>query len=384
MTASVPQQVDQIPPSGKTGHGQNHVGKFLSPSDESKTKVVYKVEYRGEDGRLLDTRTANHPLEAPSQPGDHTVLEVFCVLTITGAKNISDDRVSVGNDTPSFQTSTAGGIYEALPSKMGPKTITIYSEKLANALRAVVQYYPSVSLIGRSIGIIEPYAVLYHHFAELEAYRNSHPLQHSEDYRNAGNKDIDLLLGVLGREKPEVAEEKERYQRSSPVCTFDLLWLLFKPGEACYRRSETGEISASIVKAVTGGSLTGRPVPYRIYSWQLNFNGYQVGREVFKTTIAPFGGEKEIKLLECFPCRFYEDSLVDVQKDSTLRQRLTARGQKFWKMTRDRPYVEYSGISLVYPFEVVSTRFDRNQRHCSDARKFISFYILSSSNTNLL
>jgi len=371
MTASVPQQADQISPSERSGHGQNH-GAYLSPSDDSKAKVVYKVEYRDEDGRLLETKMASHPLEVPSLPGDHTVLEIFSVLTITGAQDISDDELSVGKDAPNFKTSTAGALYEGMPSQMGPKTITIYSEKLANALRAVVQYYPSVSLVDRSIGITEPYMVLYHHFAELEVYRDSHPSQHSEVYRKESNKDIDLLLGVLGVEKPEVAEEKERYQRSSPVCTFNLLWLLFKPGEACYRRSETGEISASIVRAIEGGSLAGRPAPYRIYTWQLNFDGYQVGREVIKTVIAPFGGEKEIRFLDCFPRRFYKDSPENAMNNSTLRQRLIARGQKFWKMTRDRPYVEYSGISLVYPFEVVST-FDRIQRRCSKSQKSTNY-----------
>jgi len=126
------------------------------------------------------------------------------------------------------------------------------------------------------------------------------------------------------------------------------------------------------VRAIEGGSLAGRPAPYRIYTWQLNFDGYQVGREVIKTVIAPFGGEKEIRFLDCFPRRFYKDSPENVMNNSNLRQRLIARGQKFWKMTRDRPYVEYSGISLVYPFEVVST-FDRIQRRCSKSQKSTNY-----------
>lgn len=354
MTVSVPQQADQISPSERSGHGQNN-GAYLSPSDDSKPRVVYKVEYRDKYYGLLETKIASHPLELHSLPDDHTVLEISSVLTTASTQYSSKDDLFVGQDAPNLETSAAGAFYEGNSSQMGPKTITIYSEKLANALRAVVQYYPSVSLIDRSISITEPYMVLCHHSAELEAYRDSHPSQHSEVYRKETNKDIDLLLSVLRLEKPEVAEEKERYQRSSPVCTFNLLWLLFKPGEACYRRSETGETSASIVRAIKGGSSAGRLAPYRVYTWQLNFDGYKVGRELIKTVIAPFGGEREIRVLDCFPCRFYKDPTENVTNNPNLRQRLVARGQKFWKLTRGRPYVEYSGINLVYPFERVST-----------------------------
>jgi len=207
MTASVPQQADQISPSERSGHGQNH-GAYLSPSDDSKTKVVYKVEYREKNGRLLETKMASQPLEAPSLPGDHTVLEIVSVVTISGAQDISDDESSVEEDAPNFKTSTAGALYEGMLSKMGPKTITIYLEKLANALRAVVQYYPSASLIGRSIGITEPYMVLYHHFAELEAYRDSHPLQHSDAIERKVIKTSIYYSGFLALRNPRLQKRK--------------------------------------------------------------------------------------------------------------------------------------------------------------------------------
>jgi len=133
------------------------------------------------------------------------VLEIFSVLTISGAQDISDDKLSVGEDASNFKTSTAGALYESMPSQMGPKTITIYSQKLANALRAVVQYYPSVSLIDRSIGITEPYMVLYHHFAELEAYRDSHPSQHSEVYRQESTI---YYSGFLALRNPRLQKRK--------------------------------------------------------------------------------------------------------------------------------------------------------------------------------
>ena len=161
------------------------------------------------------------------------------------------------------------------------------------------------------------------------------------------------MLGALSREKPEVAEEKRRYMKSPPVCTFGLLWLLFKPGEVCYRNSETGETSAYVVRAITGGSAKLRPAPYRIHLWQFNFDGYQVGREIARVVITPFGGEKEIRLLECFPRKYFEDASKGSTTGSMLRRRLIARGKKFWRMTRDRSYVEYDGISLIYPYETV-------------------------------
>ena len=324
-------------------------GEDPSHSGESQKKVLYTYKYRDRRGRVRKQETADHPLETASSPSDHTVLEISSVLH----DDTSDSDGSSADETPSKQNETAEVLFDSKSYKISSKTLIIHSEKLANVLRAVVHYSPDSSLIGQSLSFEEPYRFLFHHSAELENYRSSHPSPHSDTYKKECNEEIDLLLGVLSREKPELVEEQRRYMKSPPVFTFGLLWLLFKPGEICYRKSETGEISAWVVRAVTGGSKRGRPAPYRIYLWQFNFDGYQVGREIAKVVMAPFSGEKDIRLLECFPCRFHKDVSKSPTDDSTLRQRLIARGEKFWKMARDRPYVEYNGISLIYPYETV-------------------------------
>ena len=347
-----PDTAGSRPPITKAFNDErNYAGKVSSPIDESKTSILYTTEYRDDRGRLHGTKSGGHPLEPPSQPLENVVLEIVSVLTVARRQDFSDDDTSKGNAAKK-KIKTAVAVSDSEPGMLS-KSITIHSEKVANALRAVIFYSPSHSFGGRPFHFDEPYKVLFHHFGELEAYRYKHPTQHSDDYKTECNKVIDLLLEVLGREKPEIAEEQKRYKRSPPVCTFDLLWLLFKPGEACYRTSETRQTSAYIVKDVTGGSLHGRPAPYRIYMWQFNFNGYHVGREVVKVVIAPFSGEKNIQDLECFPCRYHED-------ESTLRQRLVARGKKFWETTKDRPYVEHDGISQVYPYEAVRAFLDKS------------------------
>ena len=332
------------------GGSQAEAGESSSPGGDSKARIVYSVQFRDGHGRIIKAETADHPPDVPNALGHHTVLEISSIFTVARKHN-SDSESS--SETEGV-TGNVDALYDSKPYNISSKTVTIHSTKLANALRAVVKYSPIQSLSGRSISFKEPYSTLFHHFEALKAYRDSHPPGHSDEYKRECNNDIDLLLDVLEHEKPEVAAEKERYRRSSPVCSFNLLWLLFKPGEACYRTSETGERSAYIIRAVTGGSFKGRPAPYKIYMWQFNFDGYQVGREISKVVIAPFGGEKEIRYLECLPCKFYEESTEDLAAHSTLRQRLIARGEKFWKMTKDRPYVEYDGTNLVYPFEPVS------------------------------
>ena len=357
--------------SGLIEEEQNQIGEDLLTNDVSSTRVIYKVEYRDERGRIIETKIADHPLEPPSQRDDDIVLEISSILTIIPRKKASEENSLSENDSASDKADTAETFNDSKSFKMSSKTLTIHSDKLANALRAVVYYSPSQSLIGRSVNFEEPYKVLFHHSTELEAYRHLHPSQHSNYYRNQCNDDIDLLLEVLRREKPEIAEERERYDKSPPICTFSLLWLLFKPGEACYRRSETGEISAYVVRAVTGGSKEGRPTPYKIYMWRFGFDGHHVGREISKAVIAPFSGEKEIGLLECFPCRYYKGKPAESTDESILRQRIITRGKKFWRMTRDRHYVEYSGISLVYPYETVRTYLDLNG---IDARKALQTF----------
>ena len=338
--------------SDQIDNGRPQLGKDSSLGGEINTKVIYRTQYVDERGRPVEMKTDSHPLEPPSRLSDHVVLEILSILTVAGKQDPS-------NEEPLSKSSLADSSYE---TRLLSKSLKIHSEKLVNALRAVIDYYPGESLIDGPLVFEDPYRVLFNNFAELEAYRDSHPSEHSAEYRSNCNKDIDLLLEVLSREKPEISIEKERHRRFPPVCTFDHLWLLFKPGVACFRISETGELSAYIVRAITSGfnSLSKRATPYRLYIWQFNFDGYKIGREVVKAVIAPFGGEKEIRLLEYFPCRYHDDSPDELADNITLRQKLIARGKKFWKMSRDQAYVEYDGISLNYPYEAVGVSLEKS------------------------
>ena len=197
MNTSQPSHVNQAftgdSPSHSTGYTRDDAGlrtptaklnnrddipaitaRDLSPSDTSDSRVVYRVEYRDSRGRILDKKTANHPLETAPPPGDQIVLEVSTYVTIL-RENTSDRDVSSEDEAPRRKPKVADARYYSNSTMISSKTMTIHSEKLANALRAVVHYSPNSSLMSRTFSFDEPYRILFHHSTDLETYRYSHP-----------------------------------------------------------------------------------------------------------------------------------------------------------------------------------------------------------------
>ena len=238
------------------------------------------------------------------------------------------------------------------------KYMTIHSKKLLNALRSVVSYYPGYSLLGDEFEVYEPYRILYHHRKDLRAYKDNQPSWHSELYRKECNEHIDILLDFLDhRYGKALQDEEERWARPTPVCTFEYLWLLFKPGEICYS-TEEDEINPYITQQVMhyGGLVGNKAVKYQIETWNINYDGYQMGRCSKDVWLIPFDGEKEIKSLKYHPADFHTESqeTVEIHGGMTLYQRLVERGRRFWDLARKpASYQEYNGESATKPSKKV-------------------------------
>lgn len=111
----------------------------------------------------------------------------------------------------------------------------IRSAHLANALTAVVSYFPGISFTGDEVKIEAPYTVLVHHRAALEQYKTCQPEAHDQEYASTTAKHIDILLEFLEQTYgQQIREEEERHKRKTPTATFDWLWLLLRPGQVIY------------------------------------------------------------------------------------------------------------------------------------------------------
>ncbi|EXJ74892.1 uncharacterized protein A1O5_01588 [Cladophialophora psammophila CBS 110553] len=158
---------------------------------------------------------------------------------------------------------------DTLVSRKGALRFLIYSSKLINALRAVIDYYPGQDLLGDVVEFNEPFIFLVHHWDKLEQYKTNHPPQHTAEYQKECNEHIDLLLGLLDKYVgPEVRREKHRHDQG--VATFEYLWMLFKPGERLFVKDRVSKtLNSCLLDRIKGGVVDRKEKPYHLSTWDI-------------------------------------------------------------------------------------------------------------------
>ena len=325
--------------------------------------LVYRDEYRYKDGELAKSEEKNMRSELSSSSDERDRLDVWIKIVTVYKSNTTEKAASKKQETSDVTSPTAGSKKQSsLPeefeaSSVASRTMVILSRKLINVLRDVISYYPGTTLLGEKVEIKEPYRVLVHHQDELRAYKDKHTKHHDKSYREECNQHIDTLLKFLDLHSGKaVRDEKERWERDPPICTFEHLWLLYKPGKACYHENRAGQWNPYITKVVYGGLKKNVLQPYNVEAWNIIFDGFELGRCVQDVWIAPFDGEKEIRSLKYYPETFrIEDEEINRRYHAkNSRERFVARGKKYWNLVKQRScYREYSGKSATYPYNEV-------------------------------
>jgi hypothetical protein len=241
--------------------------------------------------------------------------------------------------------------------KVSSTKLAIRSKALLRVFATVVTYYPEENFQRDLLDLNEPYPLIGHYLGELEAYRATYhnsdlgPIQEGVKNRNtvaqpACDKEAFDHLGLLfeflksSHYTTHITDEQERHTRN--LCTFRMLWLLFKPGETVYMESG-GQLYAYVIRSMEVDkrilSATSRlqSPPYVIELWNLDFDGRFVGRASTFVTIAHFDGERQVTSLKIFPCEF-----IDRQDDGKTRRNLEALGAKWYSYLRGRQLF-YSG-----------------------------------------
>jgi len=335
--------------------------------------IRYRVEYEYIDGELAHQMEGDEEwyLSLSHSRGLHILPPI--IVTTVYVLRTSKDRSKKIRESKAFYkgegkaqstkevTKETGGrtLPEDLATSQTSHTyMTIHSKMLLNVLRDIVSYYPGYTLLGDQFDVREPYQMLYHYREELKDYMSNHPQVHDEVYRVECNQHIAILLQFLDNTYGKaIQDERDRWARMIPVCTFKYLWLLFKPGEACYSDTRNG-LNPYITQQVLGyGKITGGAFDdYEIKIWNVDFDGSFVGGCSCSVWIEPYDAEKEITALSYYPVRFVKRAQESYEgHDSTaLRNRLVAKGRKFWGLAKERPcYREYNGKSTNYPFNKV-------------------------------
>lgn len=265
---------------------------------------------------------------------------------------------------PSFKRNQFGKLHKAPPASKTPKyTLHIRSPAIIRALQSVVSYYPGVDLYVTTITLEEPFEILVHHYDELQAYREARKPDSLTEDACAVSRSVYEHLGLLlkfldERVMDDVRKEQARYARG--VATYQMLWLLFRPGSDCTRITFTGALSdrkgglfdrdGAIVDTVnTIKTPDGDVTKYTINTWDLRYDGNEMGRTASANVINHFDGEMELSKLAVLPVQY-----SPLAPDGTnAKNYLTKKGEIFYKLLQPQ-CKHHRGETLEFPFPKVS------------------------------
>jgi hypothetical protein len=174
----------------------------------------------------------------------------------------------------------------------------------------------------------------------LEEYKINHPPEHPHDYNEETNRHIDILLNFIEENLgPRIRAEEERHKKDPPLCTFEYLWLLYKPGEEAYMVDDFNSDKKRAV--VISKVFLHRDIKYEIDSFNIKFDGRMIDSSKWWSDLYKFEGEREINWLLLYPTRFHQEKL-EKQDNLPLRDKLIQNGKLYWKFCQ-QAYMEYSG-----------------------------------------
>lgn len=327
------------------------LSSFFNAPDKKNDSGTDKLEGKNPQGQSIVSHivqymdTAGIPLGDIRWPGPFDLTEA----RLGALKNTNDSAAfeiitRVGTSIQSASDYQYARLDKGVHSIIGSESINlnisttairILSAEIIKNISSVVSYYPSVHLGGLELLLMEPYDIIAHHLQQLESIQNSS--EHTKRF-------LETIQELIFKNRIKV--EKER--NANGLCTFPMLWLLYKPGETVYCEKD-GDLYAHVVKAVqspTGilSSSKWMDKPYIIHAWNLEFDGKYVGRCMqYLWTIEPFEGERVISSLKVVPCQY-----IDQQDGGRTRERLQSLGRQWYEMLPGRA-IQYSGLVKTLP-----------------------------------
>lgn len=201
----------------------------------------------------------------------------------------------------------------------------------------------------------EPYCIFVVYERELTEYRNRLASYQSDDrLMTCKNRYAFEHIGVVQefvrkRVQKDVDAERERHSRG--YATFDMLWLLFKPGEDFYTDiNEDGEHEPWVLDCLNFSLFNGTPNRYEARWWRLCGIPERVGPYFVTTFINRFAGEKAIPSMASFPCEYLSHSNeVGVGDAEKIRQHFVDEGKRWFDVQRRKKCYQFDGVTSGWP-----------------------------------
>lgn len=321
-----------------SSHALPDDGELKKTPLEHNPHLVYKVQYRNVlSNQIVYTNESEGPIvieskESRQLPALELITDVATNATLEGVEQLKDPPNTV------FGAQSAA--------------LKINSPAIINALQKVVEYYPDLNFSGESLSVYEPFPVLIHHESELALFREKYApgktLSKSEycDREKSTYEHLGVLQTFL-KQRVGLRVETERMRHKKGVATFDMLWMLLKPGITVYCDFwADGAYNAYVIHSVKGGVGEGGTCMV-IEMWNLDSNGRLIGKRKHQTYQYPFNGERKISTLEVVPCEFWEEGSTETAVKG-LKERLEERGKMFFKLMSKR-CMNYDGLSVTFP-----------------------------------
>lgn len=211
----------------------------------------------------------------------------------------------------------------------------------------------------------EPFCIFVFYEKELTDFRNRlAPYQSDDRLMTCKNRHAYEHIGVVQnfvseRVQKDVNAERERHSRG--YATFDMLWLLYKPGTDFYTDIyDVGEHEPWVLESLYFNMFNGAIDRYDVRWWKLLAcsNPTWIGPCSGQGSINRFAGEKEIVSMVSFPCEYMSrSSEVGVGDAEKIRQHFVDRGKKWYDIQRSKKCYQFDGITTAYPRASVSIYF---------------------------
>ncbi|KAJ8111848.1 hypothetical protein ONZ43_g5524 [Nemania bipapillata] len=300
------------------GGNDVEIGEYGEGDDDKPVlDIIYKINKPGQDYRRRDRGNPN------SKP-------------ISAAFDLNDYRYDDGGESDDESNDAA----TAAPKPV--ITMNIHSQYLIHALQAVISYYPRVNLQDCPVSIPAPYRLLYLHRAELASYRDNQPSSHSPEYAEITARHINVLLDFLTENMgPTLAKEEALHKLEHPSATFDLFWLLLKPGSIIYAK-RYGLWTPYVISGVKAGS-SNTFNQYKVNCWFLESNGVVLKRYMETFRVQPWTGEQVISSLPVIPEAFWIEDMV-AQGGRTMKDKCIEEGRLYWELLKKPTYMDAQGL----------------------------------------
>lgn len=249
------------------------------------------------------------PLESESKPNQDTTGSVVYKVRYMDSMLDKQERFFGESDYEKQQLIDQDSILEmckdvllsqkALPGKdlkiasIIEESMTIHSPYLIDVMPQVVSYYPVSKSSGsklraghQSLKILKPYRMLGGARPNLQFLRESYERELSGREPNSEDEDEDVKRKRITVEHVERLEheidkvlkeplrsEIDGYHKTPPVASFDMLWLLFRPGTEVYTVINDETVCCRVLTPVWETLETRAYCTMELRMWFLDFNG---------------------------------------------------------------------------------------------------------------